>query len=159
MHYLGWELASINGTATRKPPKNIQAMPLAPIPDTILDLYPTLELSMDYVCVQVIHMMHSISSKYKFRTIEAARGRNKPNQKTMVDTTNTMLHIYKTRGLQVPQINAECISESMRPISMDIVTTGEHVGKIERSNMTIKGRTRCHVHQLDCRIIGLWLDV
>ena len=50
------------------------------------------------------------------------------------------------------QINAdnefECIREDMRPIPMNIVAAGEHVGDVERSNRTIKERTRCHVHRL-----------
>ena len=46
-------------------------MPLVKIPATILDLHLTVTLSMDYVFIQGIPMLHSILSGYKFRIIEA----------------------------------------------------------------------------------------
>ena len=94
-------------------------------------------------------MRHSISSGYTFRTIEAVRVQ-KSNKKITMEAVSKVVNIYKARGLQVSQINAdyefEYIREDMRPIPMNIVAVGEHVGDIERSNRTIKEQTRCHVH-------------
>ena len=76
MHIFGREPASIKGKATRKKPQAIGAMPLVEIPATIMDLHPTVILSMDYVYIQGIPMLHTISSGYTFRTIEAVRAKN-----------------------------------------------------------------------------------
>lgn len=59
------EPVSVNGKATRKSPKYIGSMHLVPIPDTILDIHPMLKVSLGYVYVQTIYIMHSISSKDK----------------------------------------------------------------------------------------------
>ena len=147
----GREPVSIKGKATRKKPQAIGTMPLVEIPATILDLRPTVTLSMDYVYIQGIPILHSISSGYTFRTIEAVRA-TKPNKKITVAAASRVINIYEARGFQVAQINAdnkfECIREDMRPIPLNIVAAGEHVGDVERSNRTIKERTRCHVHRL-----------
>ena len=73
MHIFGREPASIKGKATRQRPQAIGAIQMVEIPSTILDLHPTVMLSMDYVYIQSIPMLHTISRGYKFRTIEAVR--------------------------------------------------------------------------------------
>ena len=59
--------------------------------------------------------------------------------------------MYHTRGLEVIQLNTDnefaCIEEDIRPINLNMVAVGEHVGDIERSGRTIKECTRCHVHR------------
>ena len=152
MHIFGREPASIKGKATRQRPKAIGAMPLVEIPGTILDLHPSTAISMDYVYVQNIPMMHTISSWYKFRTMDAVRDQKRPTKSTIMRSASQVVNVYAARGLHVSQINTdnefECIRESMRPTPMNIVAAGEHVVNIERSNRTIKERTRCHVHRL-----------
>ena len=71
MHIFGREPISIKCKATRRKPQAIGAMPLVEISATILDLHPTVTLSMDYVFIQGIPMLYSILSGYKFRIIEA----------------------------------------------------------------------------------------
>ena len=102
-------------------------MSLVEISATILDLHPTVTLSMDYVFIQGIPMLYSILSGYKFRTIEAVRVQ-KLNKKITVETASKVVNIYKARGLQVAQINAdnefERIQKDMRPITMNISVIG-----------------------------------
>ena len=43
------------------------------ITDTIYNLHPNVNLSVDYFCVQGIVFLHSISSGYNFRTVEYLR--------------------------------------------------------------------------------------
>ena len=152
MHIFGRELANIKGKATRQRLKEIGVMPLVEIPETILDLHPSLALSIDYVYVQGIPMLHSISSGYRFRTIEAVRDQNKPSKNTTLRSASKVVNIYNVRGLKISQINAnnefKCIRDNMRPIPMNIIVAGEHVGDIDRSNIPIKERTRYHVHRL-----------
>lgn len=144
MYIFGRKSISIKGKATRQRPKYIGAMPLVEILDIILDLHPSPVLSMDYVYVQSIPMLHSISSVYTFRTIEAVRDQSKPSKSTTVRWASKLVNTCNARGLQVSQINAgnklECIRENMRPIPMNIVAAREHVGGIKKSNRTIKER-------------------
>ena len=99
MHIFGREPESIKGKTTRKMPKAIGATPLVEILETILDLHPSLVLPMDYVYVQGIPMLHSISSRYKFRTIEAIRDKSKPNKSNLVRSASKVVNIYNSRGL------------------------------------------------------------
>ena len=46
----------------------------------------------------------------------------------------------------------EVLAEELRPIPVNIVGAGEHIGDIERSNRTVKERTICHVHRLPYKI-------
>ena len=41
-----------------------------------------------------------------------------------------------------------CITNDVLPIKMNIIAADEHVGEMERSIITIKDATRCHVHRL-----------
>ena len=84
MHIFGRDPVSIKVKPTRKRPKAIRATPLVEIPETILDLHPSLVLSMDYMYVQGIPILHSISSGYKFRTIEATRDTSNPNKSNTI---------------------------------------------------------------------------
>ena len=60
--------------------------------------------------------------------------------------------MYEARGLKISQINTdnkfEFIREVMKTIPLNIVTAGDHVGDVERSNRTIKEWTQWYVHCL-----------
>ena len=70
----------------------------------------------------------------------------------MIESTKKVVNVYNARGLRILQIKVdnefECIREHMIPIPMNIVAAREHLGSIERSNRTVKERTRCHVHRI-----------
>lgn len=71
VQFFGREPVSIKWKSARRTPKDIEVMTLVDILDTVIDLHPTLDLVIDYVYVQGIPMLHIISKKYEFRTIEA----------------------------------------------------------------------------------------
>ena len=40
-----------------------------------------------------------------------------------------------------------CIEEEIRPVRLNMVAAGEHVGIIEHSNRTVKECTQCYIHR------------
>ena len=69
---------SINVKSTRKKPKALGSISLVHIPETILGLHPNADLLVDYIYIQSIILLYTISSN-QFRTIESVRDKAKPN--------------------------------------------------------------------------------
>ena len=119
-----------------------------------MDSHPNVNVSADYLFVQSIPMLHSISKKYKFRTIEALKDTSKRKAKAIdiEKGTKRIINMYHARGLRVTQINTDnefaCIREQIRPTNLNMVAAGEHVSNVERSIRTIKEGTRCHMRRL-----------
>jgi hypothetical protein len=74
------------------------------------------------------------------------------SQTTILTETQRVIDLYQQRGFIVRDVHAdnefECIRTSIGPVAMDIVPADSHVGEIERSNRTLKERTRTCVHGL-----------
>ena len=70
----------------------------------------------------------------------------------MIAQSKRALNVYHVRGITISQLNADnefgVMVDEVRPMPVNIVGAGEHVGDIERSNRTVQERTRCHVHRL-----------
>ena len=60
--------------------------------------------------------------------------------------------MHHARKITIKQVNDDNkfsnLTEIFRPIPVNIVGTGEHVGDTERSNRTVKEHTICHVCRL-----------
>ena len=58
--------------------------------------------------------------------------------------------LYQGKELRVERINVDnesaCIKHDIRPTTLNLVVTEEHVGVIDGSIRVVKERTRCHVH-------------
>ena len=69
----------------------------------------------------------------------------------MTKGIKTYINVYHLRNLKVTHLNTynefRCINEEIRPVRLNMVVAGEHVGNIERSNRTGKEGTRCHIHR------------
>ena len=125
---------------------------MKPLPKTLVDTHSTDIISMDYLYVQGIPFHQSITTSYKFRTIEALRGKKKPKGKDVIAQSKRALNVYHAREITISQLNVDnefgVMVEEVRPMPVNIVSAGEHVCEIERSNRTVQERTRCHVHRL-----------
>ena len=146
------EIAKLKGIKTRKKSSKIKVMEMKPLPKTLVDTHSTDIISMDYLYVQGIPFHQSITTSYKFRTIEALRGKKKPRGKDVIAQSKRALNVYHARKITISQLNVDnefgVMVEELRPMPVNIVGAGEHVGDIERSNRTVQERTRCHVHRL-----------
>jgi uncharacterized protein YggU (UPF0235/DUF167 family) len=135
IHIYGPDVIMLKGKTTRKKSSTIQDIQHVPIPTTIKDNHPDIKLSVDYMYIQGIPMLHTIAKNYKFRTIEAYPDKKKANKELMLEGVKKVINMYKSRELPVVQINADnefnCIREEMRPATMNIVAADEHVGDIE----------------------------
>ena len=152
LHIHGPDIDSLKGKKVRAKPETINEIIRVDVPDTIKDLHPHINLSVDYFFVQGIAFLHSISEGYNFRTVEYIRNFGKKyNKAKMLEGVKRCINLYHSRDLSVMQLNADnefgCIKEEIRPIKLNMVAAGEHVGNIERSNRTVKEGTRCHIHR------------
>ena len=68
IHIYGDDIAAFKGKTTRQRPPPIHHQQFYDIPPAIKDLHSDVMLNMDYMFVQNIAMLISISSKYQFRT-------------------------------------------------------------------------------------------
>ena len=71
---------------------------------------------------------------------------------SIIDTLNEIRQIYTTRGFRIENIHADNefnkkdIKNSQLPALFHIYGKDEHVGLIERSNRTVKNKTRTMTH-------------
>jgi hypothetical protein len=155
LHIYGTDAIMLKGKMTRKKPNVMQEVHHTGIPATIQDLHPTINLSADYLYVQSIPMLHTISGNYNFQTIEALPSKKKPNTTDMKNGIKKVINIYHSRNLLVEQLNTDnefnVIRDDIRPTLLNMVAANEHVGNIERSIRTVKEGTRCHVQRLPFR--------
>ena len=152
LHIYGPDTAYLQGKTTRKKSPPIMTIPTVDIPRTILDKHNNITLSVDYVFIQGITMLHTISgTSYQFRTIEPLF-KSKPNKGDILSCIEKVLRLYSSRGIMVTQINCDnefnCIRDNIAPIVLNSVAADEHVGDIERANRTLKEVTRSHLHRL-----------
>ena len=71
----GEEVATLKGKTTRQKPMKINEHITTPLPLTIQDTHPTVNMSADYLYVQGTPFLHTISSNYKYRTNDTIQGK------------------------------------------------------------------------------------
>ena len=151
VYMYGREIASLKGKDTRRKPERINNAKRVELPRSIIEFHLTTFLAADYMIIQHISFLYSISNNIKLRTAESINGKN-PYKKDILNAINRVLNIYQTRGFQVKQINGDnefmCVTDDILPMRMNIVAAEECVGEVERSIRTIKDETRCRVHRL-----------
>ena len=125
---------------------------MMPIPPTVLDFNPTVRISVDYLYVQSIPVLHKTSEKYKFRTLEPLEDWNKikSNKIDMEKEFKRVINIYHTRGLKLNRINVDnefkCVREKVRPGNLNTVAVGEHARDVNKSIRTLKEETGGYLH-------------
>ena len=146
----GPELAAIKGKTTRSAAaKHVPTFQAVPIPAHVAAHHLNLTACIDFLFIQGIAFLHSISRKLGFRTLAQVPNRAKA---TMLKETRSIINLYHARGFTVNDIHAdsefECIRNDILPTDMNIVPADSHVGEIERSVRTLKERIRSTVHGL-----------
>jgi len=148
----GRDQSELKGKGTRTRPIPIQDMEIIPLPVNILEHNREIHLSVDYLYINGIAMLHSISGwSYQFRTLQPLF-KNKANKTDILEGINSIIKIYKARGITIKQINGDnefhCVKHDFLPSVFNIVASEEHVGDIEKSVRTIKDGTRVHISRL-----------
>ena len=98
---------------------------MLPLTKLLVETHSSDLLGMDYLFVQGIPFHQSISTGYKFRTIEALRGKRNPNGKGVKDQSKRAIHVYHACGINIRQVNGDnefqVLTEELRPIPVNIV--------------------------------------
>ena len=108
----------------------------------------------DYMFVQGVQFLTTISTKFNYRTVEALPFAHKKGaeKEDIISGINKVITLYQPCGLTVQQINGdnefECIREDVRPILLNITAADEHVSPVKRSIRSIKDRTRYQIQYL-----------
>ena len=146
----GPEIAAQKGKTTRS-----AAAPRAPtfiatpIPAPILAHHSNVTLCVDFLFVQGLGFLHTISRNIGYRTSHPVADRTRG---TIVKLLKADINVYTARGLTVRDVHGdnefECARPALLPVAMNIVPADCHVGEAERSIRTIKERLRACAHGL-----------
>ena len=154
LHIYGTEPATIKGKTTKDKQSKIECKDSIRMPAQILKKNNKVHLMVDYMFIQGIQFLTTISHEFKFRTAEPLPYTYKKGAKK-VDIwrgIQKVIKLYESRGLVVDQVHGdnefECIREDLRPTLLNISAADEHVSMVERSIRTIKDRTRSVVQFL-----------
>ncbi|GAX20129.1 hypothetical protein FisN_17Lu131 [Fistulifera solaris] len=146
----GPDIPHLKGTTTAgPPPEHVPTLTAIPVPRSILLHHNHVTLAVDFVFVNKIPFITTISRAIGWRTIAPVPNRQKA---TMLKEFRRLFEIYKSRGLPVTAIHGDnefaCLRDDIGPVRLDIVAPNTHVPEIERSNRTIKERARTTIHGL-----------
>ena len=148
LHIYGEDTAVVKGRTTKNKQSKIEYIKLPELPRTILLKHDKINLMVDYMIVQGVQFLTTISAKLNYRTVEALPYVNKKGVKKedILQGVKKVINLYQSRGLIVQQISGdnefECIREDISPILLNITAAEEHVSPVERSIRSIKDRTQ-----------------
>ena len=99
IHIYGPDIVTIKGKTVRKSPREIYNGKKIPLPKTIRDHHANIHISADYLFIQGVPILHTISQSYRFRTVEALISKNKAKKEDTLKGINTVINMYKGRNL------------------------------------------------------------
>ena len=110
-------------------------------------------LSVEYVYIQGIPMLHTISGRsFHYRILEPVTNKVEPNKEDILNGLRRVINIYRSRGINITQINGDNEFDSIKndhpKFNLNILASNEHVGDIERVNRTLKEVTRTLINDL-----------
>jgi hypothetical protein len=114
LHIYGTDILMLQGKTVRRKPSALTAIRHVDIPQTVTDRHPSVILSADYMFVNGIPILHTISQNYKFWTIEALPDKKKANKKDIKEGIIKVINLYHNRNLPVTQINPTTNSAASR---------------------------------------------
>jgi len=152
LYIYGKNIAEMKGKGIRKRPMSIQDIQTIDLPSEIKNIYDNIQVSVDYVFIQGIPMLHSISGKsYQFRTLQPVY-KSRADKSDILNGIKAIINIYQARGIKINQINGDnefgCVKDAFIPTRLNIVAAEEHVGDVERSIRTLKDGIRTHISRL-----------
>ena len=122
LHLFGVEPVTVKGKTPRLKQSKITCEDRMMLPKSILVNHRKVHIMVDYMFVQGVQFLTTISHKLKFRTAEALPYVNKRGVKKedILNGIKKVIKLYKARGLTVEQVHGdnefECIREDIRPV-------------------------------------------
>ena len=118
LYLFGKSEAMVKGKSVCRKASKIKEVDLIPLPDDLKKK--EINLSVDFLFVQGIPFLHTVSADILFRTVEAFPNKSRANKSDILTGINRVCKIYKARGLPVKQLNGDnefhCIKDDIRPI-------------------------------------------
>ena len=116
LHLFGDEKTVIKGKTTRKTQSKILCENNIKIPHQILTKHNKVHLLVDYMFVQGVQKLTTISHEFKFRTTEALPITYKKGGKKedMLNGITKVIKINQARGLEVEQVHGDNDFECIR---------------------------------------------
>ena len=152
IHIYGPSNAMKKGKTTSKRSSRTNIEDQIKLPISIKERNKNVTLGLDFMYVNGIMFLHSISRKFKFRTVEVFYGKRKLKAAETLVSINKIINVYKARGLNVIQIDVDMEFKSLEnqllPIKLNMAAADEHVSDVERSIRTIKEGTRTLLHDM-----------
>ena len=110
-------------------------------------------LSVEYVYIQGIPMLHTISGRsFQFRKLESITKKVIPNKEDILNGLRRVINIYRSRGINITQMNVDNEFDGLKndypEFNLNILASNEHVGDIERANRSLKEETRTLINDL-----------
>ena len=112
VHIYGQDIAMIKGKTTRERPSPIGHADIIELPKDVRIHHSKVTLSMYYQYAHGIHMNHSISKGYEFRTIDPLLDKPKANNQDTIRISKNVINIYESRGLTIKQLNSDNVHAS-----------------------------------------------
>ena len=137
LHIFCIEPAVVKGKTPRNQQSKIICEDRVMMPKKLLYRHNKVHLMVDYMFVQGVQFLTTISHKFKFRTPEALPYAHKQGVKKedILKGVIKVIKLYQARGLTVEQIHCdnefECIRNEIRPVLLNISAADEHVSMIE----------------------------
>jgi len=144
------DIPKLKGTTTNGPPvAHVPDQYVAEVPWSILLHNSSVILAIDFVYVNKIPFLTTISRNIGWRTIAPVPNLQKG---TILNELNRLIAIYNNHGLPINSIYGDnefaCIRDDIGSIHLDIAAPNTHVPEIEWSNQTIKEHAWTLVHGL-----------
>ena len=149
-HFIyGNEGAFVKGARTKhKAAPHVPTRELVPLSPHILKHHKKVTLGTDFLYVQGLPFLHTISRKIGYRSTVPVRDRKKD---TMLAKLEADIEQYSKRGFDVVDVHAdkefECIADDIKPHA-EICPADAHVPIVERSVRTMKETCRKTIHGL-----------
>ncbi len=132
------------GKMVRKRPQHSANIKRIPLPPPVLQHHRVDTMSMDFLFVHGHPYLLMRARNFKFQAINACRGRGKVETSAAI---TAFRNLFTSRGLNISTAwgdnEFEKVREHIRPLQLETVGRGEHVGDIERSIRVCKERVRC----------------
>ena len=101
----GPENKTVKATGQRQDP--LAMIPNIPLRANITEQHRNIMLSVDYVYIQGIHILHTINGRsFQFRTLESITNKVKPKKGIMTELRRA-IDITRSRGINITQINGD----------------------------------------------------
>ena len=150
-YIFGTPVPLIKGKATRPPSTPSYNLQKVNIPLPILQHHSNIDLFVDFMYVNRIPFLHTVSSKIGYRTTIMCESREK---ELIIKEVKRIIAMYKRRGFNIKnmhgdnEFNIDEIIEEIKPTETTIYPPNEHVKEVERSIRTMKERGRCICHAI-----------